>query len=47
MQAFFTAFHANAKYLVLTHFTERSLFSLKTLFNSDGNLIEPALQRWL
>ncbi|CAD8114699.1 unnamed protein product [Paramecium sonneborni] len=38
LQAFFNAYELNAKNLVLTHFTERSLFYIKGLFNSDGQV---------
>ncbi|CAD8097010.1 unnamed protein product [Paramecium sonneborni] len=44
LQAFFNAYELNAKNLVLTHFTDKSLFYLKGFFNDQGELNVPQFQ---
>ncbi|CAD8054481.1 unnamed protein product [Paramecium primaurelia] len=47
VQAFFNAYEMKAKNLVVTHFTERSLFYLKGFFNTEGNLNIPQFKKLL
>ncbi|CAD8147289.1 unnamed protein product [Paramecium octaurelia] len=47
LQAFFNGYQLNVKNLVMTHFTERSLFQLKQFFHADGKLNIPAFKKLL